>query len=240
MRPSILGGFGESASLKSSTSVRLSVQFFRADKPTFSLAAYADAFPPSVILYAVLLGRDSLMLFNSRSYRSLSPRVSEHRVFGELELVHHAPAGASAYAIDPVASEGNLHLCYEGSLGVTMSDEPQLLAVNLLRTNGSPALTGHYLVGLMPQSDLLSVEEYFVTSRRQVFPIVGVGVADLEPGDILGAAHAPLMSVPLDPLQLDYRVPKISCGLSEVSPICDLCRYGFTSRSSSLALACRT
>ena len=51
--------------------------------------------------HAVLLGRDSWMRFNSFSYRSLPPWPSDQRVFGELELVHHAPTGMSVYAIDP-------------------------------------------------------------------------------------------------------------------------------------------
>ena len=71
--------------------------------------------------------------------------------------------------------------------------------MNLVRSNGSQALTGHYLVDMLPQSDLPSEEEHFVTSGRQVIPLVGV--SNLEPGDLLGVAHAPLISVPLDALQ---------------------------------------
>ena len=90
-------------------------------------------YPPSVMQRAVLLGRDSWMRFNNRSYRSLPPRPSDHRTFGELELSHHAPAGVRAYAINPVASGGSFHLRYDGAVGVTLSDEPQLLAVNLVK-----------------------------------------------------------------------------------------------------------
>ena len=70
---------------------------------------------------------------------------------------------------------------------------------------------------MIPPPDLPSVEELFVASGRQALPLVGV--AALEPGDILGVAHAPLLSVPLDVLQLDNRVPSPSSGLSEVSPV---------------------
>ena len=96
--------------------------------------------------HAVVLGRDSWMRFINRSYRSLPPRPSDHQIFGELELCHHAPAGVGASAINPVASGGGFHLRYNGAVGVTLSDEPQLLAVNLVHSNGSQALTGHYLV----------------------------------------------------------------------------------------------
>ena len=66
-----------------------------------------------------------------------------------------------------------------------------------------PVLTGRYLVDMMPQPDLPSVEGHFVASGRQALPLVGV--AKLESGDILGVAHAPLMSVPLDVLQHVHR-----------------------------------
>ena len=75
-----------------------------------------------------------------------------------------------------------------------MSDEPQLLEVNLVRSSGSPALTGHYLVDMLPQPGILSI-----SSGRRVLPLTGV--ADLEPSDLVGVAHAPLLRVPLGALQ---------------------------------------
>ena len=91
------------------------------------------------------------------------------------------------------------NLLYDGTVGVTLSDEPQLLEVNLVRSNGSPALTGHYLVDMLPQPGILSMQEHFVASGRQVLPLTGV--ADLEPGDLVEVAHAPPLSVPLDALK---------------------------------------
>ena len=141
------------------------------------------------------------MRFNTRSYRALPPRPHENRVFGELTLSHHATTGVSAYAIDPTATNGGFHLFYDGTVGVTLSDEPQLLEVNLVRSNGLPALTGHlhYLVDMLPQPGILSMQEHFVASGRQVLPLTGV--ADLEPGNFVGVAHAPLLHVPLGALQ---------------------------------------
>ena len=69
----------------------------------------------------------------------------------------------------------------------------------------------------MHQRDLPSVEEHFVACGRQLLPLVEV--ADLEPGDILGVAHAPLLSVPLGVLQQDNRAPNPPSGLSEVPPV---------------------
>ena len=138
------------------------------------------------------------------------------------------------YAVDPAASGGGLHLRYEGVAGVTMSDDPQLPAVHLVRSEGSPALTGHYLVDRMHQPDLPSVEEHFVASGRHVLPLVGVTV--LEPGDILGVAHAPLLSVPRDVLQQDNRAPSPPSVLSEVPSVSAV--TASPSRRASLALAC--
>ena len=125
-----------------------------------------------------------------------------------------------AYAIDPVASGGDFHLRYDGTVGGTLSDGPQLLAVNLDCNNGSQVLIGHCLVIILPQSDLASVEEHFVASGRLVLALVGI--ADLEPGDILGVTHAPRMCVPLDVLQRNSRDPGLSSGPPSVTPISDV------------------
>ena len=105
--PRSWSGLGESAPPQTLTSVRLSVHLFRADEPTCPLAVWACMEPPSVIQHAVLLGRDSSMRLYNRFYPSPPLRPSDHRIFGELELTHHAPAGMRAYAIcaiDPDAS----------------------------------------------------------------------------------------------------------------------------------------
>ena len=104
------------------------------------------------------------MRFNPRSYRALPPRPHDNRVFGELTLSHHATTGVSAYAIDPTATDGGFHLLYDGTVGVTLSDEPQLLEVNLMRSNGSPPVTEHYRVDMLPQPGILSMQEHFVAS----------------------------------------------------------------------------
>ena len=100
----------------------------------------------------------------------------------------------SAYAIDPTATEVVSTYSMMGAVGVTLSDEPQLLEVNLVHSNGSPALTRQYLVDMLPQPGILSMQEHFVSSGRQMLPLIGV--ADLKPGDLVGIAHAPLLRFP--------------------------------------------
>ena len=122
-------GFGESTPLWTSTSIRLSVKFFRDKESTCSLGMWACEVPPSVMQRAVILGRDCWMRFNTRSYRTLPSRPHDNRVLGELTS-HHATTGVSADAIDPAATDGGFHLLYDGTIGIILSDEPQLLEVN--------------------------------------------------------------------------------------------------------------
>ena len=86
--------------------------------------------------------------------------------FGELNLSHHATTGVPAYAIDPIAADNGFHLLYDGTVGVTLSDQPQLLEVNLVRSNGSPALTGHHRVDMLPPPGIRLMQEHFVPSGR--------------------------------------------------------------------------
>ena len=154
--------------------------------------------PPSVMQHAVLPGRDSWICVLIAVPIALCP-LGRWTIGFLATLSHHAPAGVRAYAVNPVDSGGGFHLCYHGAEGVTLSDEPTLPAVTFVCSNGSQALTEHYLVDVLPQSDLPAEEQHFVASGRQVIPLVRV--SNLEPGDLLGVAHAPLISVLLDPLQ---------------------------------------
>ena len=124
--PRSWGGFGKSP-LQTLTSIRLSVHFFRADESTCSLAVWACVVAPSVMQQAVLLGRDNWMRFSNRSCRSLPPRPSDHRMFGELELSHHALAGVQGYAVNPGDSGGGFHLCCDDAVDITLSDNHNCL-----------------------------------------------------------------------------------------------------------------
>ena len=70
--------------------------------------------------------------------------------------------------------------------------------MNLTRLNGSLALTGHYMVDITTTHDDQYPSEQFVASGRQTIPLTGN--RDLEHGDILGTASAPLLCVPLKAL----------------------------------------
>ena len=103
---------GKSASLRTPTGIRFSVQFFRVGQPTSSFNIWACVVLPSVMQHAVLLGRDIWMRFNTRSYSSFPSRPSDQKVFGALTPSHHAPTGA-AFVPDPLASGGRSHVRHD-------------------------------------------------------------------------------------------------------------------------------
>ena len=138
------------------------------------------------------------MRFHSRFYQTLPPQP-DCRIFGELTL---SPCGdnftsAAAYIRNCETLDAAYHLVYNGP-GVALTDSPQLIPVNLVRLDGSPALTGHYMVDLLPAHADSVPSERFVSSGRQLIPLTVY--QDLEPDDVLGIASSPLLHVPLTTL----------------------------------------
>ena len=68
-----------------------------------------------------------------------------------------------------------------------------------MRSNGSPALTRQYLEDMLPQPGIRSMQDHFVAPGRQVLPLTGV--SDLEPDDLVGVTHVPLLRVALNAMQ---------------------------------------
>ena len=120
-------------------------------------------------------------------------------VLGELTLSHNATTGVAAYAVDPAASNSAFYIRCDDTKDVTLSYKPQMLAVNLMRSSGSRALTGHCFVDILPQPNTLSEQKHFVASTT--IGVSVLGVEDLKPGDLVGVADAALLPFPLNPLQ---------------------------------------
>ena len=192
--PRAWGGFGTSAPLQTTKTVRVSVQFLRGEEPTASLGVWMFVVPDGTMQHAVLLGRDSWMRFDSRSYATLPSPSSSCRTKGELTLSHlDGTRGASAFARHQTASGGAFHLRYAGTTGISLTPEPRLVEVDLVRRGGATALTGNYMVDMLPQEGMFTLSEYFVQEGKQFIPLAGC--AELEPGDLFGVASAPLLRV---------------------------------------------
>ena len=97
----------------------------------------------------VLLGRDSWMGFNDRSYRSLAPLPEYNRVLGELTLSLSGLHGATGFVPDSSTHPESFHLLYAGDVGITLSRDHRLIDVDLVGHNGAPALAGCYLVDIL-------------------------------------------------------------------------------------------
>ena len=100
---------------------------------------------------------------------------------------------------------------------MSFNSAPKLVPVNLIHLDGSPALTGHYMVDMVPTHDGQDSSEHFVGSGQQTIPLTGY--RDLEPGDILGITSAPLLRVPSAPHDAQNHVtPEAESPLPSASP----------------------
>ena len=206
--PKTWSGFGSQQLLSTYQQARMTIQFRHNGSPSASPAVWMYIVPNETMRCPLLLGRDSWMRFHFRSYQTLSPQP-DGRVFGELTLSigdDHL-GSAAAYMRDHASSDNVYHLVYDG-LGVSLTDTPQLIPVNLVRRDGFPALTGHYMVDFPPAPGSSDPSERFVSSGRQLIPLTGY--QDLERGDVLGTASSPLLRVPLEALTLHHAPTDVS------------------------------
>ena len=214
--PRTWSGFGSRQLLSTNQQDRMTVQFHHNGTTSASLAVWMYIVPNETMRCPLLLGRDSWMRFPSRSYQTLPPHP-DGRTFGELTLspCDDNLGSAAAYIRNHEASANAYHLVYDG-LGVSLTDSPQLIPVNLVRLDGSPALTGHYMVDLLPVNADPNPLERVVSSGRQLIPLTGY--QDLEPGDILGTASSPLLRVSLEALSLHDALADVSALAESPTP----------------------
>ena len=107
-----------------------------------------------LFLQYILLDRDIWMRFHSSFYQTLTS-TPDGRVLGEVTVSHiydKSPGGASAYIFKCGTPDVAYDLIYKGE-GVSLDTTLQLITVNLIRLDNSPALTGHYMVDLLPPFD---------------------------------------------------------------------------------------
>ena len=193
--PKTWSGFGSQQLLSTNRQARMTVQFNHNGTTSASLAVWMYIVPNEIMRCPLLLGRDSWMRFPSRSYQTLPPQP-DGRISGELTLssCDNNFSSAAAYIRNCETLDAAYHLVYNGP-GVTLTDSSQLIPVNLVRLDGSPALTGHYMVDFLPVYADSVPSERFVSTGRQLIPLTGC--QDLEPDDVLGTASSPLLRVPL-------------------------------------------
>ena len=198
--PRSWSGFGSQELLSMNRQARMTIQFYHNNTPSASLAAWMYIVHNKTMRCTLLFGRDSWMRFHTRSYQTLAP-THDGRIFGKLTLSHtfsNAHNSPAAYIHSCETLDAAHHLIYDGQ-GMTLTTAPQLVPVNLVRFDGSPALTCHYMVDTATTHDGQDPFEHFVASGRQTIPLTGL--RDLEPGDSSGTASHPLLRVPLEILE---------------------------------------
>ena len=110
--------------------------------------------------HPALLGRDSWMRFERHTYTTL-PRQPSQLTFGNLSLTSHSTDGLSTFIPDNRSTTDVFHLEFTGVNAISLSSTPSLVPVNLMRPSGFPALTGHYLVDMLPRDGLSSKTKIF-------------------------------------------------------------------------------
>ena len=186
--PRSWGGFGKSPSILTSTSDRLSIQFLHGDTPVAELAAWVCIVPAGTMQHPVLLGRDGWMRLTQRTHTIL-PRQPSQPIFDDHPLSVPRTKGLSTFISDHRPTADTSHLKFAGVYEISLSSTLFLVPVNLVRPSGIPALTGHYLVDMLPSDGALSETETLVADGYQTFPLSGS--TDLEPGELLGPLLLP-------------------------------------------------
>ena len=95
------------------------------------------------------------MWFEQRTYTTL-PRLPSRPLFVELSLAPPYKDGLSAFVRDNRPSQDTIHLEFASVHAVSLSATQPLVPVNLVRSSGLPAPTGHYLVDMLPRDSLSS------------------------------------------------------------------------------------
>lgn len=62
------------------------------------------------------------------------------------------------------------HLRYNGGSSSALSDHQKLLKIALVRRVGTPALTGHHLVEMLPRIGASADTGHFVSAGKQLLP----------------------------------------------------------------------
>ena len=123
-----------------------------------------------------------------------------NRVLGELTLSLPGLQGATAFMLDSWAHPASSHILYAGT-GIPLSRDYRLVDVELVHSNGAPALAGCYVVNMLHVASDCSAEERIVENGCELFPLAGV--ADLSLGSLLSTSSSPLLRVPLEDILSD-------------------------------------
>lgn len=138
------GGFGTLFPLKTTTYVRLSVQFLSGEHDQAALAVWTYVVPLTTMSRLAVIGRVRWMPFDCNSHRNMPPRQSNCRNIEEFLLSYQDIAGAWLFVPVITKTYAAFHLRHNGTSGVSLSPISQLVDINLVCCMSAAALTVHY------------------------------------------------------------------------------------------------
>lgn len=133
------------------------------------------------------------------AYTHHPTRQPSQPAFGELSLSISCTEGPSTFPHDKRPTTDAFHLEFAGMHAISLSSTPSLVPVNLVLPSGIPALTGHYLIDMLPRDGVFSGTEIFVAHGYQPIPVSEL--TDLEPSALLGTSSSPHIKIPTSAVQ---------------------------------------
>lgn len=149
--------------------------------------------------HSVLLARNRWMRFVQRTTYTTPSHLPSQTTFGDRSLATPYTDSLSTLIHGNRPAADTFHLDFAGVHAISLSSTLSLAPVHLVRSSDIPALTGHYLVDMLPRDGLPSETEIFVTNDYQNIPLSGF--TDLEPGDLLETSFFPFIQTPISVLQ---------------------------------------
>ena len=206
-KPRRWGGFTDSTEpLQTNSSACLSVQFFKEKKKTARMKMPCHIVPPMVLQHGLLLGRDSSLKFQNRTYATL-PKEAERPVEGVLTLSQNPEKNVAL--IQPTNTENDNHLQYVGKNTVCLTSHPCMLMVMLVRADNTPANTGSYFVETLDGWNL-NEDAMAVREGKQNIPFSSHEYSEIPSGALLGTSNGPMLPTTLENTGLQEPVKK-SC-----------------------------
>ena len=162
--------------------------------------------PSMVLQHGLMLGRDSFLKFQNHTYATL-PKKAGRPVEGVLTLSQNTEKDVAL--IQPTNTEHDYHLRYVGKDTVSLTSQPCILMLMLVRADNTPAMTGSYFVQML-ESWNLDEDLRIVREGKQSIPLSSHKYSEIPSGALLETSNGPTLPTILENIGLQEPVKK-SC-----------------------------
>eukprot|EP00904_Undaria_pinnatifida_P010765 jgi/Undpi1/6819/HiC_scaffold_21.g09295.m1 len=133
------------------------------------------------------------------TYHTISTGIGDAEVVVDSTISSKGIIGLSTFLSENRPTTDTFHLEFAGVHKMSLLSTPTLVPVEMVRSSGVWALTGHYLVDMLPRDGVSSETESFVANEYQTTPLSRS--TELEPGDLLGTFSSVLIQISTSALQ---------------------------------------